>query len=134
MIENPPLLRILLIEDDEDDYLITRDLLQDSSPVSTRLDWVNSYTEGMAALETGDYAVALVDLRLGPDSRIELIQEARQHSLSTPFILLTGQGDEELDASAVALGAADYLIKGMLDGHTLIRSIRYAIDRAMATE
>ena len=134
MIENPPLLRILLIEDDEDDYLITRDLLQDSSPVSTRLDWVNSYTEGMAALATGDYAVALVDLRLGPDSGIELIQEARQHSLSTPFILLTGQGDEELDASAVALGAADYLIKGMLDGHTLIRSIRYAVDRAMATE
>ncbi|PXX92504.1 hypothetical protein DIT71_04730 [Marinobacter vulgaris] len=134
MTENDLLLRILLIEDDEDDYLITRDLLQDSSPVTTRLDWVDSYREGMAALETGDYAVALVDLRLGPDSGIDLIQEARERSLTTPFILLTGQGDDELDAHAVELGAADYLIKGAVDGHTLIRSIRYAIDRAMATE
>ncbi|MCL7942539.1 EAL domain-containing protein [Marinobacter sp. ATCH36] len=134
MIENAPLLRILLIEDDEDDYLITRDLLQDSSPVSTRLDWVDSTREGIAALETGDYAVALVDFRLGPDSGIDLIQEARERSIGTPFILLTGQGDEELDARAVELGAADYLVKGSVDGHTLIRSIRYAIDRAMATE
>ncbi len=134
MTENDLLLRILLIEDDEDDYLITRDLLQDSSPVDTRLDWVDSYSEGVTALETGDYSIALVDFRLGPDSGIDLIQEARAQSISTPFILLTGQGDDELDARAVELGAADYLVKGSLDGHTLIRSIRYAIDRAMATE
>ncbi len=134
MTENDLLLRILLIEDDEDDYLITRDLLKDSSPVSTQLDWVDSPGEGIAALETGAYAVALVDYRLGPDSGVDLIQEARERNISTPFILLTGQGDEELDASAVALGASDYLIKGRIDGHTLIRSIRYAIDRAMATE
>ncbi len=134
MTENESLLRILLIEDDEDDYLITRDLLQDSSPVSTRLDWVDSSSEGIAALETGAYSVALVDYRLGPDSGIDLIQEARERNITTPFILLTGHGDEELDAQAVALGAADYLIKGAIDGQTLIRSIRYAIDRAMAIE
>jgi diguanylate cyclase (GGDEF)-like protein/PAS domain S-box-containing protein len=134
MTSNDPLLRILLIEDDEDDYLITRDLLEDSSPVSTRLDWVDSVAGGIAALETGDYAIALVDLRLGPESGVDLISQARERSISTPFILLTGQGDEELDARAVELGAADYLVKGLIDGHTLIRSIRYAIDRAMATE
>jgi diguanylate cyclase (GGDEF)-like protein/PAS domain S-box-containing protein len=134
MTRNDPVLHILLIEDDEDDYLITRDLLEDSSPVSIRLDWVDSLAEGIAALETGEYAIALVDLRLGPDSGIDLINKAREQRISTPFILLTGQGDEELDARAVELGAADYLVKGLVDGHTLIRSIRYAIDRAMATE
>lgn len=134
MTENDPLLRILLIEDDEDDYLITRDLLQDSSPVNTLLEWVDSPGEGLTALETGDYSVALVDLRLGPDSGIDLIREARERSITTPFILLTGQGDEELDARAVELGAADYLVKSSVDGYTLLRSIRYAIDRAMATE
>ena len=55
MTNNDPLLRILLIEDDEDDYLITRDLLLDSSPVNTRLEWVDSTTEGLAALESGSY-------------------------------------------------------------------------------
>lgn len=134
MTENDLLLRILLIEDDEDDYLITRDLLKDSGPVSTQLDWVASPDEGIAALETEAYSVALVDYRLGPDSGIDLIRKARERNITTPFIVLTGQGDEELDAQAVALGAADYLIKGTVDGHTLIRSIRYAIDRAMATE
>ncbi len=134
MTNNDPLLRILLIEDDEDDYLITRDLLLDSSPVNTRLEWVDSTTEGLAALESGSYEIALVDLRLGPDSGIDLIREARKRSITTPFILLTGQGDEELDYRAVELGAADYLVKGMLDGHILIRSIRYAIDRPIATE
>jgi diguanylate cyclase (GGDEF)-like protein/PAS domain S-box-containing protein len=134
MTENDPLLRILLIEDDEDDYLITRDLLTDSSPVSTELDWVDSAGKGLSALASGDYAVALVDYRLGPDSGTNLIQEARERSITTPFILLTGQGDEELDAHAVELGAADYLVKGSIDGYSLIRSIRYAIDRAMANE
>jgi diguanylate cyclase (GGDEF)-like protein/PAS domain S-box-containing protein len=134
MTENDPLLRILLIEDDEDDYLITRDLLLDNCPVNTCLDWASSVEEGMKALETGAYAAALVDLRLGPDSGMELIQRARQQNITTPFILLTGEGDEELDARAVELGAADYLIKGVTQGHTLIRSIRYAIDRATANE
>lgn len=134
MTTNDSMLRILLIEDDEDDYLITRDLLQDSSPVHTSLDWVESPHQGIVALETGNYAIALVDLRLGPDSGIDLIQEAHDRGITTPFILLTGQGDEELDARAIAIGASDYLVKGTIDGHTLIRSIRYAIDRAIATE
>jgi diguanylate cyclase (GGDEF)-like protein/PAS domain S-box-containing protein len=134
MTKNEPLLRILLIEDDEDDYLITRDLLLDNSPVSISLKWVDSPAEGLAALETGIYEIALVDLRLGPDSGIDLMQEARKRSITTPFILLTGQGDEKLDSRAVELGAADYLVKGNIDGQTLIRSIRYAIDRSIATE
>jgi len=132
MINNDPLLQILLIDDDEDDYLITRDLLQDSSPISIQMDWESSMDGGLAALDTGTYAVALVDLRLGPDSGIDLIQKAWARSITTPFIVLTGQGDEELDVHAVELGVADYLVKGMVDGQTLIRSIRYAIDRATA--
>ncbi|MEX0604487.1 MAG: EAL domain-containing protein [Marinobacter sp.] len=87
---------------------------------------------GLAALETGLYAVALVDLRLGPDSGIDLIRAARARSITTPFILLTGQGDEDLDVHAVEFGAADYLVKGLVDGQTLVRSIRYSIDRAVA--
>ncbi|MFO8141060.1 MAG: EAL domain-containing protein [Marinobacter sp.] len=129
-----PILRVLLIEDDEDDYLITRDLLDEVSPVNTRLIWRDCLADGLATLHEHDVDVALVDLRLGPDSGLDLIRQAKAEGLTTPFILLTGQGDDELDARAVELGAADYLVKGRLDGHTLLRSIRYAIDRAAATE
>ena len=127
-------LRVLLIEDDEDDYLITDDLLNDASPGAFRLIWRDSMGAGLAALHRENVDVALVDLRLGPDSGIDLIHQARAEGITTPFILLTGQGDEELDARAVELGAADYLVKGRLDGHALVRSLRYAIDRAAATE
>ncbi|WP_456489700.1 EAL domain-containing protein [Marinobacter nauticus] len=129
-----PILRVLLIEDDEDDYLITRDMLEEVSPISTRLIWRDSLADGLSALHDNAVDIALVDLRLGPDSGLELIQQAKNEGITTPFILLTGQGDDELDARAVEMGAADYLVKGRLDGYTLLRSIRYAIDRATATE
>jgi diguanylate cyclase (GGDEF)-like protein/PAS domain S-box-containing protein len=134
MSNSDPILRILLVEDDEDDFLITRDLLSDASPVETRLSWRDSFDDGIEALHSLTVDVALIDLRLGPDSGLDLIQQARNEGITTPFILLTGQGDDDLDVRAVELGAADYLTKGNIDSHTLLRSIRYAIDRAVATE
>lgn len=129
-----PMLRVLLIEDDEDDYLITRDLLHDVSPSGVELIWRDTMPAGLETLERERIDVTLVDLRLGPDSGLDVIREAQGQGITSPFILLTGQGDADLDARAVELGAADYLVKGRLDGHTLIRSIRYAADRAAANE
>ncbi|WP_372986901.1 EAL domain-containing protein [Marinobacter sp.] len=129
-----PMLRVLLIEDDEDDYLITRDLLHDVSPSGVELIWRDTMAAGLETLEQERIDVTLVDLRLGPDSGLDVIREAQDRGITSPFILLTGQGDADLDARAVELGAADYLIKGQLDGHSLIRSIRYAVDRAAANE
>ena len=134
MSNSNPVLRILLVEDDEDDYLITRDLLSDASPVETRLSWRDSYDGGIEALHSLTVDVALIDLRLRPDSGLDLIRQAKDEGITTPFILLTGQGDNDLDVRAVELGAADYLTKGNIDSHTLLRSIRYAIDRAAANE
>lgn len=129
-----PTLRVLLIEDDEDDYLITRDLLHDVSPSAVELVWRDTMQAGLETLGQERIDVTLVDLRLGPDSGLDVIREAQARGVTSPFILLTGQGDAELDARAVELGAADYLVKGRLDGQTLIRSIRYAADRAAANE
>uniref|UniRef100_UPI0030DB15C6 EAL domain-containing protein n=1 Tax=uncultured Marinobacter sp. TaxID=187379 RepID=UPI0030DB15C6 len=130
--EPTPSLHILLIEDDEDDVLITRELLEDGCPLPVKLDWVSTTAAGLDALRQQHHDVALVDYRLGPDSGIELIRTARQEGLGTPIILLTGQGDQDLDNRAVEIGAADYLVKGLIDGPTLFRSIRYAIDRAFS--
>ncbi|MFO7527402.1 MAG: EAL domain-containing protein [Marinobacter sp.] len=129
-----PMLSVLLIEDDEDDYLITRDLLHDVSPSGVELIWRDTMSAGLEILEQERIDVTLVDLRLGPDSGLDVIREAQDRGITSPFILLTGQGDADLDARAVELGATDYLVKGRLDGHTLIRSIRYAADRAAANE
>jgi len=124
------LISILLIDDDEDDYLITRDILDEISHQRYRMEWVSSYDEARDSLREQRHDVYLVDFRLGAHSGLELIQEAHSQGWRKPIILLTGQGDFETDAQAMKFGAADYLIKGQLTADTLERSIRYAIRHA----
>lgn len=131
MTDAEPRLQVLLIEDDEDDVLITRELLEDSR-VPFEIEWVDTAEAGLEALRKGIADVALVDYRLGPESGIGLIRKAREEAINTPLILLTGHGDAELDQRAVEIGASDYLVKGLVDARSMIRSIRYAIDRSVA--
>src|SRR5207302_807112 len=60
-------------------------------------------------------------------SGVELLRQAVEGGCGAPFILLTGQGDRQVDMEAMQAGAADYLIKGQIDAPLLERSIRYAI-------
>ena len=46
--------------------------------------------------------------------------------------MLSIVSDEELAVQAVQLGAQDYLIKGLVDAHTLVRSVRYGMERQRA--
>lgn len=123
-------LRLLLIEDDEDDFLILRELLEDVPDRHFRLEWVSSYDEGRARALLREHDVLLVDYRLGADSGLALISELNAQPSPLPMILLTGLGDSELDGRAIELGASDYLVKGEFSGPMLARSIRYARDRA----
>ncbi|MFZ3206870.1 MAG: PAS domain S-box protein, partial [Pseudomonas sp.] len=126
-------LRLLLIDDDEDDFLITQDLLRQGMAQAFVLDWRSDYQQALQAVLSQAHDLYLVDYRLGAESGLELIRHALQAGVRKPIILLTGQGDNQLDASAIELGAADYLVKGQFDSHQLARSIRYAIDRSQAT-
>jgi two-component system cell cycle sensor histidine kinase/response regulator CckA len=58
-------IRLLLVEDDEDDYVLTRDLLTDSRRTRFALDWVTSFDEALDAMGKGQHDVYLVDYRLG---------------------------------------------------------------------
>ena len=103
---------------------------------SIRFDvaWERDYAGGLAAACSGGYDVVLVDYRLGPEDGLELLKEARRRGCRTPLILLTGQGDLEIDLRAMSAGAADYLMKGRIDAPLLERSIRYALERHRAEE
>jgi diguanylate cyclase (GGDEF)-like protein/PAS domain S-box-containing protein len=125
-----PPTRILLIDDDEEEYIITRDLLADAhNGLSFQLEWVATYEEALVAITDNRHDIYLVDYNLGAKSGIELLGEAVKHGVSAPMILLTGQGDPEVDSAATRAGAADYLVKGNLDTALLERAVRYAISR-----
>ncbi|MGB8275163.1 MAG: ATP-binding protein [Alphaproteobacteria bacterium] len=123
-------IRILLIEDDEDDYLLTRDLLREMAVDQYELHWARDSAAGLDALAEGGFDVCLVDYRLGPDTGLDVLRMAAAAGCLTPIILLTGEGSRDTDMAAMAAGAADFLDKGALTGPLLDRSIRYTIAQA----
>jgi diguanylate cyclase (GGDEF)-like protein/PAS domain S-box-containing protein len=122
--------RLLLVEDDEDDFVLTRELLSDARRTTFQLDWIASFEEAVEALATSTHDVCLVDYRLGEHDGLELLRHARDLGVSAPLILLTGQGGGDIDLEAMRAGAADYLVKGQIDAPLLERSIRYALEQS----
>ena len=127
-----PVIRVLLVEDDEDDFILTQDLLKTIRGWRFEVDWIRSYEAGFAAALKNRHDVCLVDYRLGAHNGIELIEGALVGGCQLPIILLTGLGEHEVDVAAMRAGASDYLVKGRLEAAQLERSIRYAIERKRA--
>ncbi|MCF4967450.1 hybrid sensor histidine kinase/response regulator [Nostoc sp. CMAA1605] len=127
-MEKSPI-RVLLIDDNENDYVLTHDWLSECQIITCELEWVDNYQAAQAAIAQAQHDIYIVDYRLGLDSGLELIREAVNDGCKAPVILLTGQGDREIDLQAIQAGAADYLEKGLLNAPLLERAIRYAIER-----
>lgn len=123
---------ILLIDDDRDDYILTKDLVADFPAGRFKLEWVSSYDAGLAEICRGAHDVYLLDYRLGVKTGIDLLREAQAKGCSAPVILLTGQGHSQTDLEALAAGADDYLEKLGLTAPLLERSIRYAMAQSAA--
>ena len=122
-------LNVLLIDDDNDDYLITRDLLADIEGSRYELDWESDYESASEQIARGVHDVYLIDYRLGERTGLDLLKEVVAKGCRGPIILLTGQGYHELDVEAMNAGAMDYLSKSQIDPILLDRSIRYSIQR-----
>ena len=108
-----PTIRVLLIDDDEDDYIIARDQFSEIENQEYKVDWISSYDEAIVAIDNESHDVCLVDYRLGPRDGLEFIGEALENGCTMPIILLTGQGDRNVDMEAMKAGAADYLTKAL---------------------
>lgn len=120
--------RVLLVDDDEDEFIHIRDLLGDlPKGKKYHLTWKSTYQDGLQALKEHSFDACLLDYRLGAQTGLDLLRESRDLSLDVPFILLTGHGDLEVDMEALRFGAADYLVKGQLTGLLLDRAVRYSV-------
>ncbi|MCI0577086.1 MAG: ATP-binding protein [Chloroflexi bacterium] len=131
---NEPSIRILLVDDDEDYYVLVRDLLADVAGQQYDLEWVATYEVALEAMATNTHDVCLLDFHLGQRSGLDLLREALAKGCKAPMIMLTGQGGHEIDVEAMQAGAADYLAKKQVDTAILERSVRYAIERSRTLE
>jgi DNA-binding response OmpR family regulator len=125
-------IKVLMVEDDEDDYVITRDLLRELPGRLYTLDWAKSFEAGLEMMVRNQHDVALVDYRLGAQNGVQLLRAAVDRGCQSPIILLTGSAQHQIDLEAMQAGAADYLVKGRLEANALERSIRYALQRKRA--
>ncbi len=132
-MNNDPV-KVLLVDDDEDDYVLTQGWFTEIEGIRFEVDWVASYEAALKAIAKNQHDVYLFDYRLGERNGLELLQEAVANGCKAPIILLTGQGDHEVDIEAMNAGAADYLEKDKLGAPLLERSIRYAIERKRAEQ
>ncbi|CAN5717192.1 hypothetical protein BH23CHL2_BH23CHL2_11970 [soil metagenome] len=123
-------IHILLIEDDEDDFLLTKGLLESVDGQAYRLDRVKSHPEALTYVEDAVADVVLLDYRLGQANGVFLAQQLRDRDYPAPIIMLTGQPDLDVDLEAMKAGSVDFLSKHDLTPQQLERSIRYAIRHA----
>ncbi len=122
-------IKVLLVDDDEDEHVIIRDMLASLGTHNIELDWVSTYEAGLDSIKRGLHDAYLLDFRLGEHSGLELLREAVGGGCTAPIILFTGQGDHDVDLEAMKAGAADYLVKGQVDAALLERSLRFGLER-----
>src|ERR1700723_1834119 len=103
--------RILIVEDDEDDFLIIEACIKDIPEKAFRIDWCYDYNEALQRIRQSRYDIYFVDYLLGEKTGLELIQEAISIGCEEPLVLLTGIGNRQIDVQAMTIGAVDFLVK-----------------------
>ena len=120
---------VLLVDDDEDDFVITRDLLSEIPAGTFDLRWAATLEAGLAAMVENRPDVCIVDHRMGEHSGLDFMRLAIERGFEVPMVMMTGHGDHEVDLEAMRLGAAAYLVKGQVQPALLERTLRYAMHR-----
>ena len=131
---NENLIKVLLVDDDEDDFVLTKYLFEDFKDNCYRLEWTSDGGKTLDSMKAHEYDIYLVDYRLGKYNGLEILKEAVASGCTAPIILMTGQGDDEVDFQAMSAGAADYLVKGQIEAPLLERVIRYSLQHARSME
>lgn len=128
MLENE--IKIVLVEDDEDDYIIFKDILKEIKNNSYSLTWISSYEKAREQIRKNEHDIYFFDYLLGAKTGLDLLQQCVEAGVDSPIIILTGLGNQQTDLKAMQLGAADYLVKDEINVEKLERSIRYSIEQS----
>ena len=125
-------MRVLLIEDDPDDIILVKEALADVSLGKIKLEYTGRLSRGLIELSSHPYDVVLLDLNLPDSQGLETLKTVIKSYPKVPVVVLSGLADDITTIEAVRRGAQDYLVKGDISGPTLVRVLRYAIERKQA--
>jgi len=127
-------IRILLVEDNPIDARLLREMIGEANAGRFHLQYADRLVDALDLLSHQPFDVILLDLSL-PDARgLDTVTSVHAHAPKVPIVVLTSLDDEAIGVRAVRAGAQDYLIKGRVGADLLLRSVRYACERARAVE
>ena len=121
------LIKVLLVEDDEDDFVIAQDQFSRLPGGRFKLEWVCTYPEAVAEVSKRRHDLYVFDYRLGIDNGLDLLEEVRAKGCKNPIILWTRFVDLGLEAKARRAGANDFLLKSQVTPEVLEQSLLMAL-------
>lgn len=127
-------INVLLVEDNQGDALLITRKLKVAREAHHQLTHVKRLDEALAELQAAAFNVVLLDIHLPDAVGLETIEQVIATAPSVPIVVLTGLDDDDIATNAVRGGAQDYLVKGQIDTQSLVRAIRYAIERKRGEE
>lgn len=116
--------KILLVEDDELDQTAFKRLLEtENLPYECTV--ASSVSQARDALNAQRFDIVISDYMLGDGTALDILESVK----NTPFIFVTGVGDEELAVKVMKAGACDYLVKD-LEGNYL-KAVPITVENAV---
>lgn len=123
-------LRALLVEDSLADARLLQETLNESSRGRLiELTHVKSRAEAIQALAEADFDCILLDLGLADGQGLDNVEVVREHAQDTTLVVMTGNDSDQTAMATLNLGAQEYIVKGMLSGEALARTLRHALER-----
>ncbi len=122
-------IEVLIIEDSPDDLFLMREVLESSTEVEANIIHRERLEDGLQAAGNTAIDVVILDLDLPDSFGLDTFVSFHEEQPLLPVIIMTGATDHDMALAAVQKGAQDYLFKGELSGGSIVRSIRYAIER-----
>lgn len=126
-------INVLIIEDNAVDAVLIKKILRDKAGLFS-VDSAACLSDGLKHMGEKRFDVIILDLSLPDSTGIETFLKVQERMPQVPVIMLTGLDDEDTAMLALRKGAQDYLVKGTIGQHLLIRSLKYAIERKRIEE
>jgi signal transduction histidine kinase/CheY-like chemotaxis protein len=126
---NHSAIRVLLVEDSPTDALLLHELLVREQANEFVLTCVERLADALIRVRQESYDLLLLDLTLHDSEGLDTFRKLSAAAPDVPVVVVTSVDDGTTGVRAVQEGAQDFLIKGQLDGHQIVRTLRYALER-----
>jgi signal transduction histidine kinase/DNA-binding response OmpR family regulator len=128
-----PLLNILMVEDNPGDVVIVKELLK-SQGINFNFTHVTTLKETLLICVEREYDIILLDLGLPDSVGLETLKKIQVFNVKSPVVVMTGLDDEDIALASLREGAQDYLVKNRLTSDSILRTIKYSIERKKIQE